>query len=383
MHQRHRICALAVVPFLAMGLYARTADDAPQSEAQAVKVAAHGSRWDYPRTLTPGPGQEVHIVVKGDTLWDLGTKYLANPFAWPQIWELNKWVKDPHWIYPGDPILVEASRSTVGQSKDQNLAPQDVAELQPDLHLVPKPVLAEYAFAFADFITMPYLVPSSAEAYFKKAGAFKIVGQQDTTRNLMASGDVLYLDGGSDQGLKPGDRLVITSVAESKFYNPTDTHRRTKLGAILQQEGIVRVTEIYPGNAVAVIEKCLAGITQGSYALPYTEPPAIPLRLRTDTGNPVQLKDPTPRVMFIPDTKAAAAAGDMVIIDRGTSDGFNVGDILLSGRSMLLDPGNKKAKATTTFYLGQFMVVRTEEHSATCRILRSNSETLVGDTLTR
>jgi len=384
MHQRHRICALAVVPFLAMGLYARTADDTPQSEpAQAVKVAAHGSRWDYPRTLTPGPGQEVHIVVKGDTLWDLGTKYLANPFAWPQIWELNKWVKDPHWIYPGDPILVEASRSTVGQSKDQNLAPQDVAELQPDAHLVAKPVLAEYAFAFADFITMPYLVPSSAEAYFKKAGAFKIVGQQDTTRNLMASGDVVYLDGGSDQGLKPGDRLVVTSVAEPKFHNPNDKHHRTSLGAVLQQEGIVRVTTVYASNAVAVIEKCLAGISQGSFALPYTEPPAIPLRLRTDIGDPVQLKDPVPRVMFIPDTKAAAAAGDMVIIDRGSSDGFNVGDILLSGRTMPMDPGNKKSKATTTFYLGQCMVVRTEENSATCRILRSNSETLVGDTLTR
>lgn len=383
MHQRRRICALAVVPFLAMGLFARTADDAPQPEAQAVKVAAHGSRWEYPRTLTPGPGQEVHIVVKGDTLWDLGTKYLANPFAWPQIWELNKWVKDPHWIYPGDPILVEASRSTVGQSKDQNLAPQDVAELQPDAHLVAKPVLAEYAFSFADFITMPYLVPSSAEAYFKKAGAFKIVGEQDITRSIMASGDVVYLDGGSDQGLKAGDRLVVTSVTVPKFYQPDDPHHRKNLGAVLQQEGIVRVTTVYAGNAVAVIEKCLAGITLGSYALPYTEPPAIPLRLRTDTGDPVQLKDPAPRVMFIPEAKATAAAGDMVIIDRGASDGFNVGDILLSGRSMPLDPGNKKAKATTTFYMGQFMVVRTEEHSATCRILRSNIETQLGDVLTR
>jgi hypothetical protein len=381
-----------VVPFLALGLLAQATDQsAPPAAsgqaapAQTVKVAAHSSRWDYPKEVAPGSGQEVHIVVRGDTLWDLGSKYLGNPYAWPQIWELNKWVKDPHWIYPGDPILVEAARSTVPQSEDQNLANAEVADLQPDFKLVPKPVVGELAFSFQDFIRMPYLVPSTAEAYFKKAGALRIVGHQDATRDMLGSGDFIFLGGGTDQGVKVGDRLVVTTVVERKFHHPDAKRGRTVLGDIVQQQGVVRVTTAYSAQSVAVIERCLDGITQEGYAVPFAEPATIPNRLRTDITSPVPMKDPISKLIYIPDSKVAAAAGDMVIMDRGASDGFKVGDILLSARTMVMDPADAKAKTkdTTNFYLGQMMVIRTEEHSATCRVLRSNEEILVDDDITR
>jgi hypothetical protein len=42
-----------------------------------------------------------HIVVKGDTLWDLSLKYLGAPFRWPQVWGWNKEdIKNPDLIYP-------------------------------------------------------------------------------------------------------------------------------------------------------------------------------------------------------------------------------------------------------------------------------------------
>lgn len=46
-----------------------------------------------------------HIVVKGDTLWDITAKYLGNPFQYPELAELSR-IKDPHWIYPGDLIRI-------------------------------------------------------------------------------------------------------------------------------------------------------------------------------------------------------------------------------------------------------------------------------------
>jgi hypothetical protein len=376
-----------VIPFLALGLYARTQGESapgnpPAAALNAVKAAAHSSRWDYPRETTPGTGQEVHVVNRGDTLWDLGNTYLGNPFAWPQIWELNKWVKDPHWIYPGDPILVEGSRRTVAQSKDQNLAPEDVAELQPGGRMVPKPVVGEYGYSFPDFIQMPYLAPGSAEAYFKKIGAFKIVGQRDDTRMMLTTGEFISIKGGSDQGVKVGDRLVVTTIVERKFHHPDDQRRRTALGDILQQQGVVRVTEVFPGQSVAIIERSLDGITQEGYAAPFAEPASIPSRPRTDVSSPVAIKDPVSKLIYIPDTKAAAAGGDMVIMDHGSSDGFNVGDILLSARTVVLDPA-KKGSASTNFYVGQALIIRADEHTATCRILRSNREMLVGDIFTR
>jgi hypothetical protein len=233
MHQSKRLRALAVIPFVALALCAQS-DGSQAAAGQVVQAAAHSSRWDYPRETTPGASQEVHVVQKGDTLWDLGTQYLGNPFAWPQIWELNKWVKDPHWIYPGDPILVESSRRTVN-AKGKDLPPREVADLQPDLRRVRKPSLNEYVFTFQDFIQMPFLqmpflVPGTGEDYFKQVGAFKLVGKEDSTRAMLADGDFLYVGGGSNQGVKTipttggGRRSWATSWSSSASSgSPTST----------------------------------------------------------------------------------------------------------------------------------------------------------------
>lgn len=50
---------------------------------------------------------ERHVVVKGDTLWDISARFLKSPWRWPELWQSNKEdVRNPHLIYPDDVIYL-------------------------------------------------------------------------------------------------------------------------------------------------------------------------------------------------------------------------------------------------------------------------------------
>lgn len=69
-----------------------------------------------------------HTVVKGDTLWDISSTFLDNPWMWPEIWHVNPQIENPHLIYPGDVIrlvyLDGKPRITVERNRVVKLSPE-------------------------------------------------------------------------------------------------------------------------------------------------------------------------------------------------------------------------------------------------------------------
>ena len=49
---------------------------------------------------------QTYIVQEGDTLWDISTIFLRDPWFWPEIWFKNPQVENPHLIYPGDTLAI-------------------------------------------------------------------------------------------------------------------------------------------------------------------------------------------------------------------------------------------------------------------------------------
>ncbi|MBP3194432.1 MAG: LysM peptidoglycan-binding domain-containing protein [Cardiobacteriaceae bacterium] len=61
-----------------------------------------------------------YIVKRGDTLWGISKRFLANPWLWKSIWYNNPQVRNPHLIYPGDVLTIVnvngEKRVTIGEA---------------------------------------------------------------------------------------------------------------------------------------------------------------------------------------------------------------------------------------------------------------------------
>jgi LysM domain-containing protein len=76
-----------------------------------------GSAWaqapSRPLVLRPD-APDRYVVVPGDTLWGISTRYTDSPWRWPELWGMNQQqIQNPHLIYPGMVLLLDRARGTL------------------------------------------------------------------------------------------------------------------------------------------------------------------------------------------------------------------------------------------------------------------------------
>src|SRR5437867_235326 len=86
---------------------------------------------------------EVRVVKQGDTLSVIAGEVLKNSRLWPQLWEQNEHIINPHWIYPNDKILIRpVTAITEAKPPEPEPEPQAPAAPAPAVRVTPAPVPA-------------------------------------------------------------------------------------------------------------------------------------------------------------------------------------------------------------------------------------------------
>ena len=143
-----------------------------------------------------------HVVVKGDTLWDISATFFKDPWKWPQIWGMNKdTIKDPHWIYPGDVIVLDRATGTLHIGEGEPTAAPSmssgaaVTKLSPKMREVSSEHGAIPSIPIADiapFLSQPLIIEKGG-----LSGAPTLIGTLER-RVILGNDDIAYAKGLSE-----------------------------------------------------------------------------------------------------------------------------------------------------------------------------------------
>ncbi|MBD8525213.1 LysM peptidoglycan-binding domain-containing protein [Pseudomarimonas arenosa] len=177
-------------------------------------VAAVELRADHPDT---------YVVKKGDTLWDIAKRFLSEPWLWPEIWQANPQIENPHLIYPGDEIsLAYLSGRPV----------LNVKKLSPEVRREKLDAIQTVPLADIESFLRRYHIMSEEE----KDALPYVLGVEEG-RLYGTSGYMVYARGGN---LQEGDKVAIArpTVRYAKHPHPHTGYPRLRRDEWTMQHGL-------------------------------------------------------------------------------------------------------------------------------------------------
>jgi hypothetical protein len=273
------------------------------------------------------PGTETHVVVPGDTLWDLTAKYLNNPWYWPKVWAYNPQLSNPHFIYPGTvvrfipggeetPARIEASSSREIPPDEQESAPVAMPSHQGkgnEVTVSGNRPLTYNASRGMIVQTVQLVTPKELQEAGELTQAFD-------DKQMLSTYDVVFLKYKKDVP-KPqiGQPLIIYKLVQEVEHPVTGKD----FGYLTQITGQLEVTATDPSDELvtAKVVKTFDPIERGQYVAAQKGPLIGEL---IETPNTTKLEG----VILTGEYRSKRLLGQFhyVFIDRGTKDGVKNGN---------------------------------------------------------
>ena len=322
----------------------------------------------------------VYVVKKGDTLWDISGKFLSKPWRWPEIWASNKHVKNPHWIYPGDRLLLCSLNGKPLIGKDEGDGCDGIIRrytgggttLRPQVRIealnnsVPVIPLAH----IQQWLERSSVLPADAIA-----NTPYILGTADN-RVLAGKGQSVYVRG---QGLENGQRYGV--YRESEPYIVVDEQgKKQNLGVeLLQVASGVAVRNENDITTVELTDSYNGEVRRGDRVMLEQEAMLPTLFYPIDAK---QVRDGG-KVIRVLGSIGTAAKNGVVTVDRGTADGVEIGQVFSTYQEgeIVQDPKTKEKVKLPGQYVGSLMIFKSFDRISYAYVLESELPIKVGSNI--
>jgi hypothetical protein len=359
-----RIARLFVVVLVIPGLAA--AQQAVTSPPRPLHlVGDHWTPYDPPQDFPEGA--KVYTIQKGDTLWDLAKQFLGDPYLWPQLWERNPYIKDSHWIYPGDPLVVDIAVDEQPVAPAEELPSEEPAQLPAGEEPVPEAVqegMPQPVGTAADVYCFAILAPDDSGFPFAIRSA-----EAESMQDHFSTGDVVYIDGGTAEGVHAGDRFFVLEK-DRELRHPVS---RASMGHVFRRMGTLKVLCAQEHTAICEIASACDPISIGDVLQPY-DPIPVPLAFPVEA---TQRCDPpsgklTGYVVYQKDDLLNTSEGQLVMLDVGSAEGIYPGQFATVFR-------NNPVEGMPRIVLGEVGILTVGDGYSTAIVTRSTMPIHVGD----
>jgi len=313
-----------------------------------------------------------HVVQKGDTLWDISTAYLYDPFQWPRLWNVNRDIENPHLIYPGQiiniPMEIAVQRMQPEIARPElPPAPEPVAEIKP----APEPEPVEEPVLETLPVAVQHEVIKALSTYGFIADKEEIglgtITSQEEDRLLISSGQTVYVKARKKGALETGEKYSIVRVFEEVKHPVT----RKKVGYLARILGDLSVVAADEDMATAVIGSIYLETMVGDKVMKHVQHLTWHRKTGGHPGEELQ-----GYILASPDGKMIMGEGDVLFIDLGRRDGLGTGEVLWVRDTDTKTRGPEMTDITafTQKNLGTVEIIIARDKTSVARITNSNRE---------
>jgi hypothetical protein len=344
---------------------------APEPEPAPAPPPPAAFKPDYP---------DRYVVVKGDTLWDIASRFLNDPWLWPQVWQINPKIRNPHLIYPGDVIVLYyvdgkpylTLEGVAGVVPPGVAPPKDIetVKLRPQIRYdslekaidtIPRSAIGPFLYrprvvTKEEIDNAPYIVSSYEEHLISGTGnrvyAKNVTNEQIAQYGVIRPGEV-YRDPDTNEVLG----YEVIRVAAARVVRVGDPTTLTLVHA---------KREVLNGDLLLPSEEGELDFTF------FPQPPR-------DAING--------QIISVFDGVSLIGQYNVVVLNRGKRDGLVVGNVLAiyQAGKQVVDPQGKSSTSRVTLpdeRAGVLMVFRTYEKVSYALVMRATRAIHVNDRVT-